>query len=74
MFSIHTWSHPDLTNLTNDQIAWEILWTAQIIRDVIGQVPTLFRPPLGAIDSRVRGIIVGLGLTPVLWNEGNSSC
>ena len=35
---------------------------------VAGLHPTrLARPPYGAVDDRVRGVLAGLGLIPVLW-------
>lgn len=42
---IHTWSHPELTTLSNDQIVAEIVWTARIIKNITGVSPTMFRPP-----------------------------
>lgn len=42
---IHTWSHNSLVTLTTDQIIAEIMWTAKIIREVIGYTPRLVRPP-----------------------------
>jgi peptidoglycan/xylan/chitin deacetylase (PgdA/CDA1 family) len=32
---IHTWSHPFLTSLTNDEIVAEIFWTAKLIHDIL---------------------------------------
>ena len=46
---IHTWSHPYLTTLTNDQIIAEVLWTAKIIRDITGVTPSLIRPPCNSL-------------------------
>jgi peptidoglycan/xylan/chitin deacetylase (PgdA/CDA1 family) len=43
---IHTWSHPHLMALTDDQVVAEIQWTAQIIFDVIGVTPLIFRAPV----------------------------
>ena len=42
---IHTWSHPHLLRLSNDQIIAEIVWTAKIIKELTGVSPKLFRPP-----------------------------
>lgn len=42
---IHTWSHNSLVGLTTDQIIVEIMWTAKVIREVIGYTPRLIRPP-----------------------------
>jgi peptidoglycan/xylan/chitin deacetylase (PgdA/CDA1 family) len=75
---IHTWSHPELTKLSNDQVVAEIVWTARIIKNITGVAPTMFRPPckfclvnlkVGDIDARVRGIIRNLGLSVILWNR-----
>jgi peptidoglycan/xylan/chitin deacetylase (PgdA/CDA1 family) len=43
--AIHTWSHPSLIQLSNDQVVAELLWTAKIVYDVIGVIPTMIRPP-----------------------------
>jgi len=67
--SIHTWSHPMLTTLTNEQVVAELGWTAKVIRDVTGVTPNTFRPPYGDIDDRVRAIAAQMGLTPVLWSS-----
>lgn len=64
---IHTWSHPYLTNLTNDEIVAEIVYTAMAIYEVIGVVPKYFRPPYGNVDNRVRAIIKAMGLRNVMW-------
>lgn len=66
--SIHTWSHPYLTNLTNEQIVAELGWTMKSIRETIGVTPNTFRPPYGDIDDRVRAVAAKMGLTPVMWS------
>jgi hypothetical protein len=42
---IHTWSHPELTRLSDEQVIAEIAWTALAIFDVIGVTPTIYRAP-----------------------------
>ncbi|KAK7468661.1 chitin deacetylase [Stygiomarasmius scandens] len=66
---VHTWSHPPLTTLTNDEIIAELGWTKQIIKDVLGVTPNMMRPPFGDIDDRVRAISIAMGLTPVMWSR-----
>ncbi|KAH9244791.1 hypothetical protein BASA81_017786 [Batrachochytrium salamandrivorans] len=51
---IHTWSHPHLTQISDEEIISEIYWTAKIIQETIGVVPKLMRPPFGEIDERVQ--------------------
>ena len=63
--SVHTWSHPFLTTLTNEQIIAELGWTKKAIKDITGVTPNTMRPPYGDIDDRVRGISMAMGLTPV---------
>jgi peptidoglycan/xylan/chitin deacetylase (PgdA/CDA1 family) len=64
----HTWSHPQLTRLSDRAVRHEIRSTAHELR-VTGIRPgTLMRPPYGAIDVRVRADVHDLGLVPVLWN------
>ena len=69
--SVHTWSHPYLTNLTNAEIVAELGWTMKVIKDTIGVTPRTFRPPYGDIDDRVRAVAAKMGLTPIIWTTGN---
>jgi len=68
---VHTWSHPYMTTLTNEQVVAEIGWTLQIIHDSTGgRVPRYWRPPYGDADNRVRAIASEVfGLTSVIWNR-----
>lgn len=67
--SVHTWSHPYLTKLRNEEIVAELGWSKQVIRDTIGVTPNTFRPPYGDIDDRVRAIAAQMGLTPIIWTS-----
>ncbi|EGF77630.1 hypothetical protein BATDEDRAFT_91429 [Batrachochytrium dendrobatidis JAM81] len=66
---IHTWSHPQMTQISDEQIVAEIYWTVKAIQEAIGVVPKLFRPPYGDIDERVRTILKRMGLTIINWNQ-----
>ncbi|KAF9515384.1 carbohydrate esterase family 4 protein [Hydnum rufescens UP504] len=68
--SVHTWSHPDLTTLTNEQIIAELGWTKKAIHDITGVTPNTWRPPYGSIDDRVRAIGQAMGLTAIIWTTG----
>lgn len=67
--SVHTWAHPALTKLSNEQIVAELGWTKKAIHDTIGVTPNTFRPPYGDIDDRVRAIAAQMGLTPIMWTR-----
>lgn len=69
--SVHTWSHPTLTTLTNEQIIAELGWTKKAIKDITGVTPNTMRPPYGDIDDRVRAISMAMGLTPIIWTSAN---
>jgi peptidoglycan/xylan/chitin deacetylase (PgdA/CDA1 family) len=65
----HTWSHPDLTRLTDAQIAAELTRNQTFLRTTLGVAHTPFmRPPFGAHDDRVDRIAAEVGHpTVVLW-------
>jgi chitin deacetylase len=54
----------------------ELGWNMQIIYDLSGRVPKLYRPPQGDLDNRVRAIASEVfNLTAVMWNaECNDWC
>jgi len=44
----HTFTHPDISNLTAQQIESEILECEKTLVEITGEKPTLFRPPFGS--------------------------
>ncbi|MET8081082.1 polysaccharide deacetylase family protein [Streptomyces sp. NPDC005303] len=60
----HSYSHPDLTKLTAEEVAYQLNRTSAAIKAATGQAPTLFRPPYGAVNSTVRQ---ATRLSAVLW-------
>jgi hypothetical protein len=71
--SVHTWSHPYLTTLTNDQVIAELGWTRLAIKQITGLSPNTMRPPYGDIDDRVRAIAQAMGMTPIIWTSYNGN-
>jgi peptidoglycan/xylan/chitin deacetylase (PgdA/CDA1 family) len=68
--AVHTYTHPSLSTLSNEQIFAELAFTMQIIHDSTGgRVPRIFRPPFGDTDMRVHSIAKILGLTTIIWNR-----
>jgi peptidoglycan/xylan/chitin deacetylase (PgdA/CDA1 family) len=65
---IHTWSHPNLNTLTNQQIITEIMYTYQIIRDVTGLSCRIVRAPFGQAGRRVHALLNAMGFEIVHWN------
>lgn len=63
----HSWSHPDLRRLSDQDIANQILSTSDIIESVIGYSPRIFRPPYGFLNDNVRRVSGELGYSIVTW-------
>jgi peptidoglycan/xylan/chitin deacetylase (PgdA/CDA1 family) len=64
----HTWSHPDLTRLGDQQVRNEILRNDALLTPIIGHSPRpLFRAPYGARDARVLRLANELGYTSIYW-------
>jgi peptidoglycan/xylan/chitin deacetylase (PgdA/CDA1 family) len=65
----HSWTHPQLSKLSDDRVTAEITKTQDAIKDASGFSPTLLRPPYGAITPRQREWIENqFGLNVILWS------
>ena len=65
----HTYRHPALTSLTDEQIVHELTRNDEEIRRLFGvSSKPYFRPPYGYYDARVLAAAASCGFTrPVLW-------
>lgn len=72
----HTWNHPILTNLTSREVLNEYESTEKAIFNAIGTPPTVFRPPYGATNERIKGLIpipsVNWSLDTLDWKHRNA--
>jgi peptidoglycan/xylan/chitin deacetylase (PgdA/CDA1 family) len=66
---IHTFSHPNLTKLSDAEIIAETVWTTRAIYQAIGVVPQYYRAPYGDVDDRVKKVINSLNMKLVKWNR-----
>lgn len=64
----HTWSHPDLTRLSNSAVADQLVATSNIIRSTTGYVVSCARPPYAEVNSRVDQLIADHGMRPAMWS------
>ncbi len=64
----HSYTHPNLTKLTKDQIIAEVLRTRAVIKEITGRQTYLFRPPGGDIDSDVLDQLRALDYNVVYWD------
>ena len=65
----HTWSHPDLTKLSERDISSEIKRADAAIVTLYGRsTRPLFRAPFGARNSRVLTVVHALGYRSISWS------
>ena len=64
----HSWSHSDMTQLTEEQITTELTDTQNALQAITGQLPNLFRPPYLKLNSTLMKVETSLGLTEVMTN------
>ncbi|MEN6521499.1 MAG: polysaccharide deacetylase family protein [Armatimonadota bacterium] len=64
----HTYSHPDLRKLTDDEIREQLVKTEELVQSAAGvSTKPLFRAPFGARDSRVLSVARDEGYRSVYW-------
>lgn len=65
----HSWSHPDMTTLSNEQIKQELDRVEQAVAQVTGQKEMHFlRPPRGIFSERTLAVSEELGYINVFWS------
>lgn len=64
----HTYSHPQRRELTARAAADEVSRCSEALAQIVGKIPTLFRPPRGQVTARDLVRLWRDGLTTVLWN------
>jgi peptidoglycan/xylan/chitin deacetylase (PgdA/CDA1 family) len=69
-FGNHTFSHPDLTTVSDAEVAEELQRNQDFLRRTLGVTATPFwRPPFGSHDERVDAVAADVGHpTTVMWN------
>lgn len=65
----HTYSHKNLTAITDKSLHWQLNATQEAVRTATGKTPTCLRPPYGAVNDRVRYLASTQGLTTQMWNN-----
>ena len=64
----HSYTHPNMTKLTRQEIIAEVLRTRAAIKEIAGQQTYLFRPPGGDIDPFVTRQLRALDYNIVYWD------
>lgn len=61
----HTYSHKELTKLTQEEISKQIGDTDKLLADLVGHGATVVRPPYGSVDDTVKASV---GTPMILWS------
>jgi peptidoglycan-N-acetylglucosamine deacetylase len=65
----HSWTHPQLSKLSDERVTEEINQTQAAIKNACGYTPVLLRPPYGAITARQKQWIEQqFGLSVIIWS------
>lgn len=64
----HSWDHPKLWTLNNDQVKQEIVSTENEIQQITGRKTNLFRPPYGRVTPADVVLIHNLGYRIIDWS------
>lgn len=63
----HSWSHPDFSAITIDEMKTEIILTQQFMYDLLGYQTNLFRLPFGTYTEEALNVIGENGLYIIQW-------
>jgi peptidoglycan/xylan/chitin deacetylase (PgdA/CDA1 family) len=65
----HTYDHVSLVKIPQAYVGTEIKACGEVLRQITGHAPHLFRPPGGNYDDSVTDVSQALGYTMVLWTD-----
>ncbi len=64
----HTWSHANLTKISEDKLAEELLTTEAAVENITNQKTSLSRPPEGAVSEDVIKQLKELNYRVIFWS------
>jgi len=65
----HSWSHPDFTQLSEEEIGQEIETTNELLFQLTGRHTRLFRHPFGLYNDQTLQIVARHGLYSIQWDS-----
>ncbi len=65
---IHSWSHPQYTRLSSPELSYDLNKCTAVLAKMGATHIRFVRPPYGATNARVRGVIEGRGFHQALWD------
>lgn len=65
----HSWSHPNLAKMSDENVRRQLQQTDDAIKNATGKSPTLMRPPYGSVTARQKHWIHDqFGYDIILWD------
>jgi peptidoglycan/xylan/chitin deacetylase (PgdA/CDA1 family) len=65
----HSWSHPNLAKLSDENVRRQLRQTEDAIKEATGKRPTVMRPPYGSLSARQKQWIhQEFGYRIILWD------
>ncbi len=64
----HSYTHPKLTTLTNEQVKSELQRCNEVIKQITGKTPRFYRAPGGGDNPEVNRVAKALGLAAAGWD------
>lgn len=64
----HSWDHPKLTDVSAEQLDFQLRHPKLVMQRLLKRKIRLFRPPFGAHDEAVDAGVQALNMLQVLWN------
>ncbi len=65
----HSWNHINLLRVTPEDLTAEIMETNNLLLSLTDTPVTVFRPPFGLMDDRLRAFLTDAGMSTVMWNR-----
>lgn len=65
----HSWSHPDFTKLSEEEMDQEIDKTEEMLFQLTGKHSRLFRLPSGSYNDQILHVIARHGLYTIQWDS-----
>ena len=69
----HSNTHPNMPQLSRDQMKNEIECCNQKIKNITGVCPTLFRPPYGDYDNATIETLTSMNMYTIQWDVDSSA-
>lgn len=64
----HSFSHPQLTKIEEEDLHYQIEETERVLKEILGKDMRLMRPPYGATNEDIRKYLYGRGYKIIMWN------